>query len=355
MKVVYSHEIFTKQVYGGISRYFVELARNLPIRVRYKIFSGLHINAYLKSVNYIGIKVPNVIYTQKLRDVISRLAEQVYISATNPDIYHKTYYGVQLVKRCRRHVLTVYDMIHERYPDYYSDSASLSALKRNDCEQADHIIAISNSTRSDLINFFSIPPEKISVVYLAPSEFGSNKTTSLLLQKKKPFILFVGQRDGYKNFISLLKAYGTSTKTKSEFNLVCFGGGPVRLDESILLKSLNLEKKVKFVSGSDTELRAYYESARLLVYPSLYEGFGLPILEAMQSRCPVLCYAKGSIPEVAAKAASFITGDLSTVIEQLIFDDVALNRLKELGKIRASQFNWSRCSEETAKIYKSIL
>jgi glycosyltransferase involved in cell wall biosynthesis len=355
MRVLYTYDIFTKQAFGGISRYVLELARHLPAGVAPDIFAGLHINTYIHEGEAKGLRLPTLPCTGVVREKLSRLAQRTYTALATPDIFHRTYYGVPLQSWGRPVVLTVYDMIHERYPAFYRDGGKLSALKRGNCELADHIIAISHSTRRDLIEFFAIPPEKISVIHLAATEFTASPACRRSLSQNKPYILFVGQRSGYKNFESLLCAYASSARLKKSFDLVCFGGGPVSSTEKQRIESLGVGPLVRFVSGTDEHLRAYYEIARLLVYPSLYEGFGLPVLEAMQSGCPVMCSLSSSLPEVAGAAAVYIGDDLAAQLEQLAFDSSALAQLKHAGQAQATQFTWDRCAAETASIYRSVL
>jgi len=246
-------------------------------------------------------------------------------------------------------------MIHELYPDLYHDGGRLSTDKRRDCQNADHIIAISHSTKNDLIEQFSIPPQKISVVHLASTELVANSTLKGILGKGKPYLLFVGQRGGYKNFEALLIAYSSSSRLKRAFDLVCFGGGPASPAEQARVDELGLGGQVKFVAGADEDLRAYYETARMLVYPSLYEGFGLPVLEAMQSGCAVMCSATSSLPEVAGSAAVYISGDFAGQLERIAFDDSELDRFRHAGSLQAAQFSWDRCATETTSIYRSLL
>lgn len=354
MRVLYSFDIFSKQIHGGISRYVVELVRHLPEDINPVIFAGLHINAHLDSIAAMGLRIPSLRYTNKIREKINSISQRIYANTLPPDIFHRTYYGPAFHSGSTPVVLTVYDMIHERYPEFYRDGGRLSALKRDNCNRADHIIAISHSTKRDLIDFFSIAPEKISVIHLASTETTASPVCRQVLNKSKPYIMFVGQRGDYKNFSSLLIAYARSTRIKHEFDFVCFGGGPTSQSEQQLIDSLDVGHSLHFVTGGDKYLRAYYEMAHLLVYPSFYEGFGLPVLEAMQSGCPVMCSASSSLPEVAGNAAVYINGDLPDQLEQLVFDDFRLSQLKYAGKVQAAQFSWSRCASETTAIYRLL-
>lgn len=354
MQVLYTHDIFTKQVFGGISRYVTELSRHLPQEIEPTIFAGLHINKYVHPQESIGLRMPSLRFCSPLRENISRVSQHLYTISNPPDIFHRSYYGAPFYHGKKPIVLTVYDMIHERYPGMYADDGRLSAAKYSDCVKADHIIAISESTKSDLIELFSIDPQKITRIYLASSELNANAELRRALTLSKPYILFVGQRGGYKNFNSLLIAYSRSLKARTDFDLICFGGGVPRSDEKKHIADLGLIENIRFSSGNDDDLRAHLEAARMLVYPSCYEGFGLPVLEAMQAACPVLCADNSSLPEVAGDAAAYIHENLADQLESLIYSNHDLEQMVLRGKLQAKKFSWSNCASETTDIYRAL-
>jgi glycosyltransferase involved in cell wall biosynthesis len=355
VRVLYTYDIFTKQAYGGISRYIMELVRHAPASVDPRVFAGMHINSYAVGHAVSGVRVRDVAHTGGIRDRVSRAAQSVYSCLSRPDVIHKTYYGPEEKGRKAPLILTVYDMIHERFPEQYRDSGALSALKLSNCKSADRIIAISESTRQDLIEYFGIPAAKIEVVYLAANGLDAHALSAPLEQNLRPYILFVGARGGYKNFDSLLAAFATSRRLRADTNLVCFGGGAPSAAERQRLNDLGVSDCVRFTGGDDKQLSLLYRNARLLVYPSLYEGFGLPVLEAMQQECPVMCYRSSSLPEVAGTAAEYIDPDFSEQLEALVFDDSRLEQLKAQGLLQSRKFSWDKCAEETAALYRSVL
>lgn len=354
MRVLYTHDIFSSQTYGGISRYFVELIRHMPSSVDARVFSGLHVNAYLAEIGSIGLKVPCIPHTGKIRQRCNAVAQVGILSLGGYQVIHQTYYGPLFTPRKVRRVLTVYDMIHEVYPDVFPASDTTSAWKRGSCNEADHILAISQSTKRDLIEYFGIESEKISVTHLASNLKPSS--TVARLQTGRPYILHVGGRNSYKNFRMLLESYAASTKINNEFDLVCFGPAWAK-NEVEDIGRLGMSERVHRLSGGDSLLASYYQGARLLVYPSVYEGFGLPPLEAMQLGCPVLCTSLSSIPEVVGNAGEYFdpqqNASLQHCLENLAFDDYRLARLSQLGTDRASAFSWSRCAEQTLSVYSA--
>jgi glycosyltransferase involved in cell wall biosynthesis len=231
-------------------------------------------------------------------------------------------------------------------------------MKRRCCERADKVIAISHSTKNDLVRFFDIPPEKIVVIHLA-SSLKSNNASPSVRPFHEPYLLFVGQRDNYKNFEGLIEAFEASEFLKKSFHIVCFGGEPLSSNENVRLKKLGLEDRVHNVRGSDELLCDYYNNAVAFICPSFYEGFGIPILEAMEFSCPVICSNIGSIPEVAGDAAVYFdpadTGSLQHAMETTLSDKNILDDLKNRGLERQSMFSWSRCADETLAVYNSLL
>ena len=212
-----------------------------------------------------------------------------------------------------------------------------------------------------MIKFFDIPPEKITVIHLACDlnmklEIDKSKKTIY----SKPFLLFVGGREGYKNFNRFLEAVSISNKLIKQFDIVAFGGGIFSAKENALIRSLGFKKdQVKQVGGDDSVLASLYQSASAFVYPSLYEGFGIPPLEAMVNECPVISSNSSSIPEVVGEAGEYFNPEdvenLSLAIENVVFNQNRIIALKLEGLKRINNFSWQKCAKETLKVYESIV
>jgi glycosyltransferase involved in cell wall biosynthesis len=175
----------------------------------------------------------------------------------------------------------------------------------------------------------------------------------------EPYLLFVGLRSGYKNFEGFVEAFAVSKKLKDRFHVVCFGGGAFSTTEKDNFKELGVEKYVHQVSGNDKMLVNYYRNATAFVCPSLYEGFGIPILEAMGLSCPVVCASTSSIPEVAGDAAVYFDpndiSSIQSVLENTLFNKDLLTDLKKRGLQREANFSWDICADETLSLYRSLL
>ena len=367
MKIAFDHQIFSSQKYGGISRYFVNLAEHLSDSSRFKsnvkVIAPFHKNDFLmnasKQLKVLQISSGNLARSKRITRIANDLVSSVALRSFQPDIIHETYYSCSVRGPiATRRVITVYDMIHELFPAYFSLSDKTSELKRISIGRADHVICISENTRNDLVRILGIDKEKISVIHLG---FAFNLATPPPKAKvnDKPFILYVGARGGYKNFSTLILAYASSRRTSSEFDLVCFGGGPFGSDEILLFNKLGIsEGAIKQVSGGDELLAAHYSNASIFVYPSLYEGFGIPPLEAMSFGCAVACSNTSSIPEVVGDSAALFdpqsVDSLSETLEKTLFHSDFKRYLIEKGLNRIQQFSWERCAEETLAVYQKV-
>ena len=204
-----------------------------------------------------------------------------------PGIYHPTYYKLTPRPSGTRLVITVYDMIHEKFPHYYPRDDPTAALKRVACLTADAIICISESTRRDLLEYYPALEAKTSVVYLAATAgFGVAGAALEEPRDQRPYALFVGGRLGYKGFDVALEAWQLLQRTAPELRLICAGGGNFSAAEFAAIRKRGLGAKISQTAASEGELAALYRQAALVICPSRYEGFGLPVLEAMACGCP---------------------------------------------------------------------
>ena len=349
-----------QQKYGGPSRYFIELVKEMQNIYETKpyLVSPVYINNHLNYFNYkykIGRYFKSKINLGSVLKFYNHISSNFYLRKIRPDILHATYFDDLIASKKIPLVVTVYDLIHE----IYSEDFKVFSPKKNFLDRADHIICISQNTKTDLQKFYNIKEDKISVIYL--SNFFPNDTPVLKnFIPKKNFLLFVGSRKRYKNFKILLESYSEINKINKNFDLICFGGGKFLEEEIKAIKDLNLSlDNVKQYEGEDSFLCSLYKSATLLVYPSLNEGFGMPILEAMANNCPVISSNKTSLPEVYGTAAlSFdpkSKDELKFCIEKLIYSEDLKKKLILLGKKRVLDFSWKKCANETREVYQKLI
>lgn len=365
MKIVYDHQIFAMQEYGGVSRYFFELADNIAKAnaAEVAIFSPLYTNSYLaaasRQLQVRGMKMPAIRRSGLVYRAINRIFVPSMMGRFHPDIVHQTYYSLKSkTPAASKVVLTVFDMIHERFPDGVGSWDSTSREKAKAVERADHVVCISEQTRKDLIELLGVNQAKTSVVHL-----GFSLTKQLVgskLASKRPYLLYVGSRGGYKNFESLLHAYAANLALQHDYDLLAFGGGPLNAKEKALVAKLGIPfGRVRHLSGDDSVLSDLYRNAALFVYPSRYEGFGIPPLEAMSFDCPVACSNTSSIPEVVGDAAEFFNPDsvesIGYATERVLNDTTLRHVLIARGRERIKLFSWERCAEQTLDVYRSLL
>lgn len=364
-RISFDHQTFELQPYGGISRYFCELAVRLAAMpdCSVNIVAPLHVNEYLRllppAVQKVACYVGKIPKFRRITRKVNNLVVPALLRRQRPDIVHRTYYAAgQAPVQGARTVITVYDMIHERFQ---AEMAHLKDApgKREAIAAADHIVCISESTRQDLIEIFDVNPAKTSVVYLGFDLMSLDDSLEVALPDRE-FLLYVGRRPGYKNFNGLLAAYAASPRLRESFDIVCFGGGPFDSDEKAAIADASPRAgAVRQVGGGDAILRHLYQRAAVFVYPSLYEGFGIPPLEAMSFDCPVVCCPVSSIPEVVGSAASFFEpGDAGSLVEAIekVVDDAAYRAsLIQLGHERLKLFSWQRCAEQTLDVYEMVL
>ena len=361
MKVIYTPEIFTNQRVGGISRYFHELiVRMQRDGQRPLVLAGLHRNDYLRTTRGVwGSYVPKV---GKMRIPFNRMLGAMIIALQGPTVIHRTYYSPEVYAPRHRGVVTVYDMIHELLPDQLGVSSAqidqAAREKRLACERADAIIAISHRTAEDLVTILGLDPGRITTVHLGLSFAPANMTAPEAGSGARAGLLYVGSRRFYKNFDALLMAYAASPTLRSRHPLVCFGGGPFSDAESQAIAAAGLTSHVSQRDGNDHSLAESYRRAAAFVFPSLYEGFGLPLLEAMSQGCPVLCARAGSLPEVAGPAAVYFNptdpGDILRTLEETLSNPDKLVDLAQGGHQRAMEFSWDKCYQETLAVYRRV-
>jgi len=363
MRIAYDHQIFTQQQFGGISRYFAELVpRLVALGESPLIFAGLHRNEYLNTLSpgmVRGRFTPGIHgRLQRLRFRVNEAYMKRGMAQWKPDVIHETYYRSSVSgPKGTPVVVTVHDMVHELFPEEFPNQKVESDAKRKAVELAAHVICISRNTRDDLIRIFGVEPDKISVVHHGYEGIGSNCTAAS--SSKRMYFLFVGHRGGYKNFRRLIEA-AAGSGIQRDFDILAFGGNRFSPEELKHLRALGYrDNQVRQIAGSDSLLASLYRGAHALVYPSIYEGFGLPPLEAMAQGCPVISSNTSSMPEVIGDAAEFFdpldVEDMSRALSRIAFSDSRRSELIAMGLERIKQFSWDKTAAETRGVYQKIL
>lgn len=364
-RIFFDHQKFSTQRYGGISRYFSTIIDEIKTRSDFSYKLGIiysenhYINRekqYFK--NSLGRKIMNSKNGRTTYFVNEKYCNSI-LEKSDFDIFHPTYYDPYFFKKLRKPlIITVHDMTYERLPEYFWANDQLTYQKRINIERADQIIAISETTKADILKYNDIDPNKIKVIYHGIDLESSLKTKSIP-NLPDNYILFVGDRSGYKNFYLLMNAFACLHQEFKDVKIILTGGGPMGIADVEFLKRLKVYDKVSHIQVSDEELNFLYENALLFVYPSLYEGFGLPILEAFKSGCPVLLSDTDCFREIGGNAVEFFDPyeleHLQFKIEELLKRDDFRASLVLRGYERLLDFDILTCTSATLDLYKSMI
>lgn len=365
MRILFDHQAFSRQDYGGVSRYFYELARNLAALpgAEPEISVAYSNNHYLRASEAwsprafgFGWKLPG---QRMLLERLNRRATSLRLKAGEFDVFHPTYYNPYFMDLLggRPYVLTVFDMIHEKFPGYYRLDSTCS-LKKTAIAGAAKIIAISESTKRDLVEILDVPAAKVEVVYLGNSLAPSEPAGAAPALPGR-YILFVGERAIYKNFPGFAAAVAPLLKEDRSLYLVCAGGRAFSREEAGFFEKLGCPDKFLQIPVTDASLPAVYKGASLLAVPSLYEGFGIPVLEALSLGCPVIASERSSLPEVGGAAALYFDpsdADAMLAAARHVISDPDLRvEMAEKGLAQAGRFSWKLSAQKIYSIYSQAV
>lgn len=394
IQVLYDHQIFELQRYGGVSRYFFEIISRFikERRLNPSIAVSISSNNFLNQIDPKFVK-PGVIdpyritrptqpdpYSDlllKFKKNFNNLLDNRKINLIsekntkntiqilqngNYDIFHPTYFNPYFIPFLNKKpfIITIYDLIHEKFPELYPLRDQTIHNRKMILHRADKIISISENTKKDILNFYDIDPEKIEVIYLGNEHISRNFTPNNISTNNFPhkFFLYVGDRTSYKNFYFLIEAISPILRT-NPYHLLCYGGGTLSDSELFFIEKLGIKNKVIHMSGEDDTLRLCYQKAMALIYPSLYEGFGIPIIEALHEKCPVIASNIPSSVEIAGDAAIFFDPknprSLQEAILKIADDELYRMNIIKRGLERSKKFSWDITAEKTEKVYMSLI
>jgi glycosyltransferase involved in cell wall biosynthesis len=371
MHVFFDDQIFHTQIRGGISRYITEVATALKNEnlATPHIFGGYSRNQQLAdfarqnpaATHYIPRR-DQLRINSLVKNLSAAWRKATYYQLAKdkrPFIYHPSFYQIDpfIQKRAEATVITVHDMIAELFPTPSKHSVRHIAEKKQAITQADHIFTVSKSTRNDLLQFFpEISPDTITVTPLGPGLMAPPVPPTRY--QPRPYYLHVGHRDGYKNGMTLINAFIQSHKKIEEVDLILCGP-TLRSEEQELISKQGVQGKITQIRASDIELQTLYTHALALIFPSAYEGFGLPLLEAQLHGCPVITCPVSSLSEVAGNAAIYTpAGDVAALADTLVAlasDEALRTKLSKQGLAQAAQFNWPRTARLTTSGYATAL
>jgi glycosyltransferase involved in cell wall biosynthesis len=364
MRILYDGQIYAYQTTGGISRYFANIIDRLPqdahltinaIHCTDKPYYPAHPNLTVQEYRgFRPTRVSNRIRPHYFRWLNDR---QTF------DILHPTYYfRLTQTPFSQTHqplVITVHDMIHELFADSIDPKGYTIRAKQDAIQAADAIICVSENTKNDLLKYFPEAESKTTVILLA-SEFSDDWTYGDEAVPSQPYFLYVGSRDkSYKNFDTLLIAFSKATSINPDIFL-CVVGSPFSDEEKQQITELKLTNQIQhYRYASDTHLAKLYRCSVAFVYPSLYEGFGIPPLEAMACGTVVVASNSSSIPEVVGDAGILFepkaARDLADILLNLLDSPSDRDRLIAKGHDRHQRFSWDKTAAQTVEVYRSLL
>jgi glycosyltransferase involved in cell wall biosynthesis len=387
MNVLYDHQAFSSFAFGGVSRIYFELLNaysqdpemTVNLSLQYSDNEYLKdspwnstVQPFIKRISDVqGIGIPFYMARNFIAKRINshrkkenRKFSEKIIASGGYDIFHPTYYAPYFLTLLENKpfVITVYDMIYELFPEYFPSTQRFLDGKRLLLNKAAKVIAISESTKKDLMKLYHLPGDKIDVVYLANS-----LTVDSVQQQSNPekinlperYILYVGNRAIYKNFPFFIESIVPLLQDDKTLSVICAGGKYFTKNEKMLFTQWGIENNIRYIPVNDMILSSLYQNASVFVFPSLYEGFGIPILEAFACNCPVLISNSSSLPEIAGEAClSFDPKDKTSIydaVKQVISSKSLQAELRERGRKRVNIFSWERTAKETKQVYKSVL
>jgi glycosyltransferase involved in cell wall biosynthesis len=363
VKILYDGQIYAEQTAGGINRYFANIIDRLPSDAS-PTLTVIHRDSKLHYPTHPNLKLREFRCFRPSR-ISNRLLKQYFRWIEHRqkfDLLHPTYYTLLTQEDFSqvRHplVITVYDMIHELFASVLDPEGKMIRAKQAAIQAADTIICISESTRQDLVKFFPTAESKTVVTYLA-SEFSRDWAYGAEVIPESPYFLYVGRRSKeYKGFDTLLMAFAKALSIKPDL-LMCVVGGPFNDEERSQIAELKLADRIEhYRYTSDTHLAKLYRCSVAFVYPSLYEGFGIPPLEAMACGTVVVAANSSSIPEVVGDAgilfAPKATNDLADILLDLLDNPIERDRLIAKGSERNQQFSWDKTAAQTLDVYRSL-
>ena len=388
IRVLYD-QIGFSETHGGVSRLFAEVMRNLPQGIEWQLGLVCSNNVYLQNPPF-SLPPPKCtlrdfiqntlhghcfagvrhVYRMLARmmpgkfpsgELANERAFQELCRRGDFDILHLTTAHPNLdnwssIVGKKPIVATVVDLI----PDMLYHAKRVMRFRSKLLTDASHIIAISENTKRDLMRLYQVAEDKISVIYLGyNASQGDAEVADAILAHfgltKKKYFLYVGKRNGYKNFDWMVKAIAPILK--DGIRLFCTGT-PFNAEELAIFDQLRIRDNVVQSFVSDAEMSALFRNAAAFVHPSLYEGFGIPLLDAFASSCPALVSNASCLPEIGGDAALYFdphdSDDLCRKAAEILNDGGLRETLVQRGGERVKLFSWTKCASATADVYRKL-
>ena len=360
-RVLFDEQTFLMQERGGISRYFTELICQFDGQPSLGV-APLVPARWVKN-EHLALAFPERHHIPPgplRRRPLLKLANRAFASGSGAaDLVHHTHYDERYLGRYRGipRVCTVYDMIPELMPEAFPLGNPHQAKKRF-VQECDAIICISETTKRDLQAVYAVGDKPVVVTNLAVSDqFRPRGSQRMSLPDQ--YVLFIGQRSGYKNASVLLRSMASLVSSHRDLWLVLVGGGSLTQSEQAEAATLGLTNRLVQLHVPDADLPDVYAGAAAFVFPSRYEGVGLPVLEAFASGAPTLLADTEIFREVAGAESAFFDPDnheqLAGLIARCLTDPVYRRELASSGSRRLAEYSWERTAQQTSLVYQQLL
>lgn len=362
MKILYDHLGFMERA-GGVSRYYSKMIPNLDKDINYEVVVQFSSNYYLselldrKAIPFIRWNFP---HKDRLYSELNKPHSINRIKKGDYDVYHMTHcdpYGFKYVPAGKKKVMTIHDLNLVMLPGIVRDDFSLKVWQKQSAQLVDAIVTVSENTKKDIIEQWNISPEKVHVIYHGVPYINYDVLKASQNLVDFPYVLYVGSRANFKNFEKLVNVFSRLKNHCDNLHLVCTGS-PFSKKELDYFNALDVSEFVQCISVTDQQLYLLYYYALCYVYPSLYEGFGLPLLEAMACMCPVVCSNSSCFPEIAGNAAVFFDPNSEDEMFQKIYDLILSpakqTELRERGFENIKRFSWEKSGSQHSDFYKQL-
>jgi len=351
--VLFDHQIFYK-VYGGASKYFVMLLTHLPDTIRWQTSALVSMNEYVRAHHLLAYTGKKFKGEPWLLEHLNRPYTNLRLRMGRFDVFHQTDFGTFCLNSIgKKPMVTTF---HDTNLSTFDPHPEIVERQRKSLERADAIVVVSENTKQSMLQFFDVDERKVHVIYHG-IEMPSADILSLPRAYAFPYILYVGRRSEYKNFRRFIEAFAQVHRQHPDLHVVCTSL-PFSAEENALFGQLGISDKVHRIFADEDTMKVLYRDAECFVFPSIYEGFGMPILEAWCCHCPVVLSNASCFPEIAGEAGLFFapeeTDDMAAKMTRIIEDRELRQSLVGKGNERVKLFSWDSCARKHQEVYESL-
>ena len=365
MKVLYDHQAFTGMTYGGVTRYFYELMQAYADQndIDFELSLQFSNNEYLDKASFSPHRRYGLSHwrnVSRLASAINRIYSNQRVRKGDFSVFHPTYYHNYFLQNLgsKPLVVTFHDATSERYGKQYPEVGEhLTTAKKIQLARADKIIAVSEFSKKEILHFFPVDEAKIEVIHLGTA-FSRQRSYVPAGPGAYPYLLFVGKRGLYKNFNAFFRGLQPVLRQHPDLHLICAGGGAFSTSEKEKFQASGFGQRIHYRSITDSTLYELYHQATAFVFPSLNEGFGIPVLEAFSAGCPVIASNRSSLPEVGTGAAVYFDPEqedsIAVTIERVLTNSNLQQEMRAKGTKRLADFSWEKTAAKTQNLYRQL-